>query len=122
MFITNYQISMYRGDSETIKINLTNKADGSARPLESDESIYMTVRRTTESDEVVLSKIITKQDSPGVVLINLKPEDTANLPLGDYVYDIRIKRGTTWVKTIIGAEDPLRRWRAKFKLLSEVTK
>lgn len=121
MFITNYQISMYRGDSETIKINLTNK-DGSARPLLSDESIYMTVRKTTESDEVVLSKIVTKQDSPGVVLINLAPADTANLPVGNYVYDIRMKRGTTWVKTIIGAEDPLRRWRATFKLLSEVTK
>ena len=107
-------ISMTRGDSESITVRCYEKTDGGESvflPIEDGDTVYLTVRPDAEG-EIVLQKVI--EDFPdGAAVIPFAAEDTAGLDFGDYVYDVQWTRGDGTVTTVI---EP-----SRFRLKEEVT-
>ena len=107
-------LSMTRGDSESITVRCYERTDGGESvflPIEDGDTVYLTVRPDAEG-EIVLQKII--EDFPGgAAVIPFAPEDTSGLDFGDYVYDIQLTRADGTVTTLLVP--------AKFTLKDEVT-
>lgn len=99
MEIQGYNISMIRGDTETIKISCRDRS-GADIPLAEGDIVYFTVKRNTNTEEKTLQKIVT-EFTDGVALINIFPKDTRELKTGVYYYDIQLNRANGQVKTII---------------------
>ena len=106
MIIKNKNISMTRGDSESIRVLCP------AAPFESGDRITMTVREDAES-EILLQIVVTAFDENGSALIALRPEDTEGLDFGSYLYDIELKTAGGAVTTLVTPH--------RFKLTEEVT-
>ena len=99
MEIQGTNISMIRGDSETIKVSCKD-AQGVDVPLEDGDTLYFTVKKSTNTEEKILQKIVT-EFTDGVALITIFPKDTRELKIGSYYYDIQLNRANGQVKTII---------------------
>lgn len=111
MKIQGNNIEMIRGDTETIRLSLFNKEDAKV-PLDEGDLVYFTVKESTNTESILLQKIIT-DFVDGTVIINIQPEDTKDLRFRDYVYDIQLNRVNGDVKTVIPP--------SKFTIGSEVT-
>lgn len=105
MIVREHNLSMIRGDSESITVSIT---DG----FQSGDIIEMTVRKAACDPKKYLYKKIT-QFSDGKAVIAILPSDTESIPFGSYYYDIQLTRGNGDVITIIKP--------AKFTLLEEIT-
>ena len=99
MEIQGTNISMIRGDSEAIKVSCED-AQGVNVPLEDGDTLYFTVKKSTNTEEKILQKIVT-EFTDGVALITIFPKDTRELKIGNYYYDIQLNRANGQVKTII---------------------
>ena len=99
MEIQGTNISMIRGDSEAIKVSCED-AQGVDVPLEDGDTLYFTVKKSTNTEEKILQKIVT-EFTDGVALITIFPKDTRELKIGNYYYDIQLNRANGQVKTII---------------------
>lgn len=99
MEIQGTNISMIRGDSETIKVSCED-AQGVNVPLEDGDTLYFTVKKSTNTEEKILQKIVS-EFTEGVALITIFPKDTRELKIGNYYYDIQLNRANGQVKTII---------------------
>lgn len=99
MIIQGTNISMTRGDSETIKVTVKDTL-GNVVPLVTGDTIYFTVREYIQSTTKIIEKIITEFDD-GKALININPEDTNDLSYISYVYDIQLTKENGTVKTIV---------------------
>lgn len=80
-------IRMYRGDSETLRVVL--KKNNEYIPLEEGDIVYFSIKKYIDDQEYVLQKVETSF-SEGEAIIEIDPEDTKNLPLGKYVYDVQL--------------------------------
>ena len=99
MEIRGYNISMIRGDTETIKISCKD-AQGVDVPLEDGDTLYFTVKSSVNTKEKEMQKVIT--DFPdGIAYINISPDDTEFMSFRSYYYDIQLTREDGTVKTII---------------------
>ena len=99
MKIKGTNISMTRGDSETIKVTLKDTL-GNVVPLVAGDIIRLTVREKMLSPIKIIEKTITEFDD-GQALIAIHPQDTSGLRFTSYVYDIQLTRANGTVKTII---------------------
>ena len=99
MKIQGTNISMIRGDTEAIKVSCRDES-GTDIPLVEGDIVYFTVKRSTNTEEKILQKIVT-EFTEGVALITIFPEDTRELKTGIYNYDIQLNRANGQVKTII---------------------
>ena len=99
MEIQGTNISMIRGDSESIKVSCKD-AQGIDVPLEDGDTLYFTVKKSTYTEEKILQKIVS-EFTEGVALITIFPQDTRELKIGSYYYDIQLNRANGQVKTII---------------------
>lgn len=99
MKIQDTNISMIRGDSESIKVSCKD-AQGVDVPLEDGDTLYFTVKKSTNTEEKILQKIVS-EFTDGVALITIFPKDTRELKIGNYYYDIQLNRANGQVKTII---------------------
>jgi hypothetical protein len=111
MKIQGTNISMIRGDTEAIKVSCRDES-GTDIPLVEGDIVYFTVKRSTNTEEKILQKIVT-EFTEGVALITIFPEDTKELKTGIYYYDIQLNRANGQVKTIIPP--------SKFTINEEVT-
>ncbi len=111
MKIQGTNISMIRGDSEAIKVSCRDES-GADIPLVEGDIVYFTVKRSTNTEEKILQKIVT-EFTEGVALITIFPKDTRELKTGMYYYDIQLTRADGTVKTIIPP--------SKFTVEGEVT-
>lgn len=111
MKIQDTNISMIRGDSEAIKVSCRDES-GTDIPLVEGDIVYFTVKRSTNTEEKTLQKIVT-EFTEGAALITIFPKDTRELKTGNYYYDIQLNRANGQVKTIIPP--------SKFTLNAEVT-
>ena len=111
MKIQGTNISMIRGDSEVIKVSCRDES-GADIPLAEGDIVYFTVKRSTNTEEKILQKIVT-EFTEGVALITIFPKDTRELKPGIYYYDIQLNRANGQVKTIIPP--------SKFTINAEVT-
>jgi len=109
--IIGTNISMVRGDSESITIFLKDSFDNSLS-FEDGDTLFFTVKDNINTEKITLQKIITTFED-GAAIIRIDPEDTKGLRFKDYVYDIQLNRADGYVKTIIPP--------SKFTIEGEVT-
>lgn len=100
MKITGTDLSMIRGDTESITVELQDK-DGNPMPLEDGDTIYFTVKTSVNNEEKILQKVITEFTN-GKAPIVIEPEDTKSLDFVRYVYDIQLTRANGEVRTLVG--------------------
>ena len=105
MKIKGTNISMTRGDSESITVTCSE-------PFDTGDTVTLTVRESVDSD-VALQKVVTSFGARGEAVIAIEPEDTDGLDFGDYVYDIQLRRSNGAVTTLVTP--------ARFTLTEEVT-
>ena len=99
MKIQGYNISMIRGDTETIKISV-HDTQGDGVPLEDGDTLYFTVKTSVGTEKKEMQKVMTEfQD--GIAYINILPSDTKPMKAKSYYYDIQLTRADGTVKTII---------------------
>lgn len=111
MEIQGYNISMIRGDTETIKISCKD-AQGVDIPFEDGDVLYFTVKSFVRTEEKEMQKVIT-EFSEGIAYINISPDDTKSMSFRSYVYDIQLNRANGTVKTIVP--------KSEFTIKGEVT-
>ena len=99
-------ISMTRGDSETITVSCE------ARPFEKGDAITFTVRKTAKSETKIIEKKVLEFEE-GKAIIEILPEDTAGMAFDRYRYDIQLTGADGTVTTIIKP--------AEFRIEEEVT-
>jgi len=88
----NKNISMTRGDSESLTVNGLNLVPG--------DIIYLTVKDHVNTTNIAFQKIVT-EFTDGSAIIPILPEDTKNLKFKKYVYDTQLTRAGEVVTTII---------------------
>ncbi|MBQ9393330.1 MAG: hypothetical protein IJU18_04995 [Oscillospiraceae bacterium] len=93
MKIRGKNISMTRGDSETLTVKCSD-------PFEPGDTVYLTMRADAES-EIVLQKAVTVFGDEGEAVIVLDHADTEGLDFGEYLYDIQVTRADGTVTTLV---------------------
>ena len=104
MKVNGTNLSMTRGDSESISVTI------SGYDIQPGDFLEMTVRKRTASPVVLYKKVTEFSENKAV--ISITPEETNDLSIGDYVYDLQLTFGGA-VKTIVKP--------SKFTLEEEVT-
>ena len=99
MKIQGTNISMIRGDSQSIIVSVIDTDDNKV-PLITGDIIYLTVKDSVNTEEKVLQKVVT-QFEDGNATIEITPDDTKDIPFKTYVYDIQLNRVDGTVNTII---------------------
>jgi len=99
MEIQGYNISMIRGDTETIKISCKD-TKGVDVPLVDGDTLYFTVKTSVGAEEKEMQKVITEFPD-GIGYINISPDNTKFMSFRNYYYDIQLTRADGTVKTII---------------------
>jgi hypothetical protein len=112
MRINGRDIYITRGDSETFNVILYDEiADEQRNFVEGEDTVYFTVKASTQTANKIFQKIITTFED-GEAVIHIEPVDTRDLKYHEYVYDVQmVKNGS--VTTIIRP--------AKFVVDEEVT-
>ena len=111
MKVNGTDLSMIRGDSESITLSL--KDGDAAIPFVTGDTVYFTVKGRAILDEIALQKIVTEFNEEGNCIIEIAPNDTKDLRFRSYVYDIQLNRVDGTVTTIVPC--------SKFAVLQEVT-
>ncbi|MBQ7737039.1 MAG: hypothetical protein IJT62_04315 [Oscillospiraceae bacterium] len=105
MVINGTNISMVRGDSETLTVTCSE-------PFAAGDAVTLTVREDVESP-IALQKTVTVFGDYGEAVIEIQHEDTEGLDFGNYVYDIQLTRADGTVTTLVKV--------SRFTLEEEVT-
>lgn len=99
MKVVGTNITMTRGDSESITVTMTDTND-SFVPFEAGDLLYFTVKETIGTDNIMLQKKVEKFEE-GSALIEILPDDTKDWRPFEYIYDVQLSRGDGTVSTII---------------------
>lgn len=94
--IKNNRITMTRGDTCRMKINLSDADGGTYTPQEGDE-IRFAAKKTYADEEPVIFKTVPLD----TMTLELAPEDTKSLDFGTYVYDMQITMADGTVNTFV---------------------
>lgn len=84
-------IFIIRGDTGPLYIEIETAMGDLYTPTDTDKIIF-TVKRTTRDNDALIQKFGNE--------IIIEPTDTADLPYGEYVYDVQLNIGS-FVDTII---------------------
>ena len=105
-------MEIIRGDTQEYKFQRKD-ANGDVITQEAT-SVYFTVKENYIVDKVLIQKTIEDMtfDSDGTYHFTITADDTNDLYYGDYVYDIEVKQGDEYTKTIA---------KGVFKISEEVT-
>ena len=107
-------ITIVRGDTLTLSISEIKMSDGSAYTLKSTDVVYLDVKKYATDKTAVFRKSVTAAEYvDGALPITILPEDTVDLPCGDYYFDVRLFMDDENIYTII----PM----SKFKIVRNVT-
>ena len=112
MKVQGTDLSLIRGDTETIIISCS---DINSQPLQfvNGDILYFTVKEKTTTEDKLIQKVITNFETDGTALIDIDSADTKDLRFKTYVYDIQWVRTNGVVTTIVPP--------SKFTILEEVT-
>lgn len=113
LYINGTSIRLTRGDTARFDVDIINQVDGTPYELQEGDVLTLTVRLTPSTPE----KAVQREAEPGTTSIYLRPEDTANLGVGQYVYDIQLTTAAGDIYTVIGPQQGS----CNFVLLPEVT-
>lgn len=102
MGIKIIDIKIMRGDSKEIIISIVEENETPV-PFRLGDIVYFTVKRSSETNEKLLQKVITEFDKNGHAHVEIKPEDTRNIKprKGGYLYDVQVTFKDGTIKTII---------------------
>lgn len=106
--MTNYDITMVRGDTLGLDLTITEV------DISTVESIYFSVKRKIKDDEYVFQESLDHGITDlgdGNYFIRIAPEDTQELASTTYDYDIELTIGSDVYTLVIG----------KFTLIADVT-
>lgn len=112
MKIEGTDISMIRGDSESLTISCSNEK-GEKIPFVAGDIVYLTVKKSAINVEKAFQIVVTAFTEDGNAIMAIHHNDTKDLSFGIYVYDVQLSKLDGTVKTLI----PL----SKFVLEKEVT-
>ena len=108
------EIALVRGD--TLKLTLTDirLSDGTEYVLSDTDIVYLDVKKYATDKTAVFRKSVTAEEYvDGALPITILPEDTVDLPCGDYYFDVRLFMDDDNIYTII----PM----SKFRIVQNVT-
>ena len=108
------EIALVRGD--TLKLTLTDirLSDGTEYVLSDTDIVYLDVKKYATDKTAVFRKSVTAAEYvDGALPITILPEDTVDLPCGDYYFDVRLFMDDDNIYTII----PM----SKFRIVQNVT-
>lgn len=89
-----FPIEMVRGRTEYIELHATDEESGAPIVLASGEVFIFGVKKDIDDQgDPIFAHAATATDEPGVYVVKIKPEDTADLPTGVYYYDIGLESG-----------------------------
>ena len=94
------ELYITRGDSYSLTVIIKDQ-DGNVLELEQEDTVYFTVKKSTETSTIALQKIITSFTEEGYCNIEIEPQDTKEFRYGNYVYDIQVSYANGNVLTII---------------------
>lgn len=91
-------ITLTRGDTFKAQISITDK-DGNPYEIQEGDSVRFAMKKGyLDSDADVLLVINIPTDT---LILTINPEDTKELPFGNYVYDIQLTTAAGEVDTFI---------------------
>ena len=106
LIIEDNTISLTRGDTAYIGINLTDNSGNPYEALEGD-TVTLSVKRSINDKTCALQITVPFGED-----IYIRPEDTKDLKYGRYVYDIQVNTARGEVYTVVA--------KSAFKLTAEV--
>lgn len=80
---------MIRGDSESLSFSF-----GETGTFLSGDKLVFTVKESYDSEEKLVSKNAVASSDTTNLVIDILPQDTEQLRLGSYEYDVRLYRGS----------------------------
>ena len=99
MQIKGTNMTMIRGDSETIFVSMED-AENEKVAFKTGDTLRMTIKDSLKSAVNILQKVITEFEYWNAIII-LTPEDTKDLRVKEYIYDVQLTRADGTVSTII---------------------
>ncbi len=88
---------MVRGDTGTFTIRPTDASDNAI--LKAGDQVAFTIRKNLETPVLLERTVSEIQD--GMATIKILPEDTKNMELGSYLYDLKLIRKDGNIDTLI---------------------
>lgn len=85
IMIKGTEISIIRGDSATINLNIKDKVANEEYVLDSNDIVRFSVKKDISDEEILIQKEFHDNQ------IRLTHEDTKNLDFGEYVYDVELQ-------------------------------
>ena len=99
MTVDGTEISMIRGDSESITVACTDLS-GAAIPFVAGDKVYFTVKTRISEAVATLQKLVTTfTDGKAIIIIN--PVDTKTLRVMRYYYDVQLTKEDGTVTTLV---------------------
>lgn len=96
------EIAMVRGDTLILTVSGIKMPDGTEYILSDTDVIYLDVKKSAADKTAVFRKSVTSADYvDGGLPIAIYPEDTVNLPPGDYFFDVRLVMDDSNIYTIV---------------------
>ena len=108
------EIALVRGD--TLKLTLTDikLSDGTKYVLSDSDIVYLDVKKYATDKTAIISKSAVKENYiDGGLPFVFYPADTADLPIGEYWFDVRLFVDDDNIYTII----PM----SKFRIVQNIT-
>ena len=99
MKVNGTNISMIRGDSETITV-LCKDQYGTLVDLIDGDTVRFTIKENINTEIKTLQKTVTTFPD-GIAVITIVPADTKTLKFKEYVYDVQLTRADQSVITIV---------------------
>ena len=98
------EIVLVRGDTLKLCIESIRRSDGGEYTLSDTDTVYMELRKEDSPETAVISRTITAADSSADGLpVVIFPRETADIPIGNYLFDVRLVMDEDNIFTIIPA-------------------
>lgn len=94
LIITRNRISLTRGDTAVLQIELRNSKNEIYHIRDGDELVF-TLKKTTSTDTILIRKCAVE------MTVKLYPEDTKDMIYGMYTYDIQLKKENGEICTVV---------------------
>lgn len=105
---SNNTVQLTRGDTAYLNVTIKNDIDSSEYNMQDGDTLTLTVKKSVKDTDFSFQKKVA-----GTANIKIEPDDTKNLAVGKYKYDVQLNVANGDVFTIIPV--------TAFELLEEVT-
>lgn len=100
MEVAGTDVTMIRGDSESMLVSMKKKKTKEKVPFIEGDTVYLTIRDQLTSKDQIFQQIITEFDEGNAFFV-FNPADTNDLRPKDYIYDVQLTAADGTVTTVI---------------------